>query len=425
MGFHLFQAFGVELEYMLVDRGTLDIRPVADKVLKYAATLPAAEVLEESDGFPSEVRLGPVSLSNELAAHVIELKVAEPAHALAGLDAAFQHAVRTIHELAAGLNACLLPTGMHPWMEPARESTLWPHGHGDYYAAFNRIFDCRGHGWTNLQAVHLNLPFEGDEQFGRLHAAIRALLPILPTLTASSPVMEGRLTGLLDNRVDVYRHNCRRVPSVTGRVIPEPVFSHDEYQLAILGRIYADMRPLDPEGLLAEEWINARGCIARFSRGAIEIRVMDVQECPAADLAICGGVSAVLRALALRSPADLQTLRSLDTAALESILLAVIRDGDRAVISDRDYLRALGWPTASCSAGDLWRDLLGATARGVPGWESWRPWLETILTRGCLARRITDALAGEITRPRLAAVYRQLQQCLEQARPFTGGPPAR
>ena len=48
------------------------------------------------------------------------------------------------------------------------------------YEAYDRIFDCRGHGWANLQAVHLNLPFSGDEEFGRLHAAIRLVLPIMP-----------------------------------------------------------------------------------------------------------------------------------------------------------------------------------------------------------------------------------------------------
>lgn len=418
MGLHLFQAFGVELEYMIVDRATLDVRPLADKALKYAATLPGSQVLEEAEGWPSEVRLGPIALSNELCAHVLEFKVAEPAAALPGLEAHFQEAVRTAHRLLAGLGACLLPSGMHPWMDPAREMKLWPHGHGEYYATFNRIFDCRGHGWSNLQAVHLNLPFEGDEEFGRLHAAIRAVLPILPALTAASPVMDGRITGLLDNRVEVYRHNCRRVPSVTGRVIPEPVYTQGSYETDILGRIYADMRPLDPEGLLAEEWINARGCIARFDRGAIEIRTMDVQECPAADVAICGVVSAVLRALALRPADELRPLAALDTAALESILLMVIRDADRAVIKDRDYLRLLGWRGGSCTAADLWRDLISSSARGGPALESWRPWIETLLAHGCLARRILTALDGDTSREAMTAVYARLQQCLETGAAF-------
>ena len=45
--------------------------------------------------------------------------------------------------------------------------------------AFDRVFGCRQHGFANVQAMQLNLPFRGDLEFGRLHAAIRLLLPIL------------------------------------------------------------------------------------------------------------------------------------------------------------------------------------------------------------------------------------------------------
>ena len=87
--------------------------------------------------------------------------------------------------------------------------------------------------------------------------------------------------------------------------------------------------------------------------------------------------------------------------------------------------RILGWRGVPCTAAALWRDLLGAAARGTPGWDAWRPWLETILTRGCLARRLTEPLAGATSRPAIAAVYARLQQCLELGRAFSGGPPTR
>ena len=103
-----------------------------------------------------------------------------------------------------------MPTGMHPWMDPAREFELWPHGDREIYAAFDRIFDCRGHGWANLQSMHLNLPFADDDEFGRLHAAIRALLPLLPALAASSPFADGHARGLA-------RYAPRRVPHQRAR----------------------------------------------------------------------------------------------------------------------------------------------------------------------------------------------------------------
>src|SRR5690606_34786160 len=125
-----------------------------------------------------------------------------------------------------------------------------------------------------------------DAEFARLHAAIRPVLPLLPALAASSPVVDGHATGTLDNRLAVYAENCRRVPSVSGAVVPEPVYSRADYETGLLGRIYRDLAPLDPAGTLRHEWVNARGAIARFDRSAIEIRLLDTQECPAADIAV-------------------------------------------------------------------------------------------------------------------------------------------
>ena len=79
------------------------------------------------------------------------------------------------------------------------------------------------------------------------------------------------------------------MPSLAGAVVPEPIFTQADYQ-ALLASLYADLAPLDPDGTLHHEWVNARGCIARFDRMALEIRVLDVQECPRADLAIAWAV---------------------------------------------------------------------------------------------------------------------------------------
>lgn len=283
---HLFEAFGVELEYMIVDAQTLAVLPISDKVLYQVA-----------GDYVSQVDLPDVAWSNELVLHVIELKTVEPAPALEPLAEKFHEHIGRVNELLEPLGGRLMPSAMHPWMNPWREMRLWPHEYSPVYEAYHRIFDCRGHGWANLQSVHLNLPFADDAEFGRLHAAIRLLLPIMPALAASSPIMDRHVTGLLDNRLDVYRTNARKVPFCTGLVVPEPVFTQADYQREILQRMYRDIAPLDPEGVLQDEFLNSRGAIARFERGSIEVRVLDVQECPAADLAICQAITSVLRAL--------------------------------------------------------------------------------------------------------------------------------
>ncbi|MHC4769007.1 MAG: glutamate-cysteine ligase family protein, partial [Planctomycetota bacterium] len=171
----LFDGFGIELEYMIVDCETLAVRPIADCVIE-----------AEHGSVSSEIERGPMAWSNELALHLIELKTNGPVPRLSGLAEDFAGEVERIETLLAPLGARLMPTGMHPWMDPTRELRIWPHSGRLIYQTFDRIFDCRGHGWANLQSTHLNLPFANDDEFGRLHAAVRAILPILPALAASS-----------------------------------------------------------------------------------------------------------------------------------------------------------------------------------------------------------------------------------------------
>jgi gamma-glutamyl:cysteine ligase YbdK (ATP-grasp superfamily) len=403
--FGLFERFGVELEYMIVDAETLEVRPIADRLIE-----------DVSGSVAGDVARGRLEWSNELALHLIELKTGTPAKRLAGLDRAFQSEVAFINRWLARRNARLLPTAMHPWMNPRRESRLWPHSNAEIYAAFHRIFNCAGHGWTNLQATHVNLPFRTSAEFRRLHAAVRVLLPILPALAASSPFIEGRVAPVLDMRLDTYRNNCRRIPSVTGRVIPEWVRSPTEYRKTILHRIYRDLAPLDPEAILREEWANARGAIARFERNTIEIRVLDIQECPRADLAILEVIVSVLRRLIDESLSTLTAQSALATADLQRLLSATVRNGGSTRIRHRDFLAAFGVRQSSVTTvRELWWLLLDETA---PPRSWWRSVVETILQEGCLSARILKATGPRPNRARLRSVYGRLAECLKRGEFF-------
>ena len=410
----LFEAVGVELEYMIVDRGTLSVRPIADRLIAAATGAPH-----------SEIERGALAWSNELALHLIELKTNGPAPGLAGLASAFQQGVREANDLLLPLGARLMPSGMHPWMDPAKELVLWPHEYAEVYRSFDRIFGCREHGWANVQSMHLNLPFAGDREFGRLHAAIRVLLPLLPALAASSPLVEGRPTGALDSRLEFYRGHTRRIPSLAADLIPEPVFERAGYEQQIYARIRDDLAAHDPEGRMRSEWMNARGAIARFDRGSIEIRLLDVQECPQADLAIAGAVVGVLRALVAGSLASAEAQRGFPQAPLAAALRETATHADLATLRDEAYLRLLGWKgRAPCRAGDLWRDLVLRTRaeREADGGDA----LAVILDEGCLARRILRRLGAQPGRERVHEVYEELCRCLAEGRllrcPLSGGP---
>jgi len=409
----LFEAVGIELEYMIVDRGTLAVRPIADRLLA-AAQARAGEPAPEVPA--SEIERGALAWSNELALHLVELKTNGPAPGLRGLAAAFQAGVRDANGLLAPQGAQLMPTGMHPWMDPSSELVLWPHEYAEVYRSFDRIFGCREHGWANVQSMHLNLPFDGDREFGRLHAAIRVLLPLLPALAASSPLVEGRPGGALDSRLEFYRGHTRRIPSLVAEVIPEPTFDRAGYEEQIYARIRGDLAAHDREGAMRSEWMNARGAIARFDRGAIEIRLLDVQECPRADMAVAGAVVGVLRALVSGSLASEEAQRGFPHAPLAAMLRETTRCADEALLHDEAYLRLLGWKGASpCRAGDLWRELVQRT-HGEREAADAADALAVILDEGCLARRILGRVGAEPAGDRIREVYAELCRCLADGR---------
>jgi gamma-glutamyl:cysteine ligase YbdK (ATP-grasp superfamily) len=406
---------GVEVEYMVVDSQTLSVLPVVDRVLEGMA-----------GAIVSEVEWGSLAFSNELVLHVLELKTNGPATSFHGLDVSFQAGVARANEQLGPLGGVLLPTAMHPWMDPESETTLWPHEFSPVYETFDRVFGCTGHGWSNLQSTHLNLPFADDGEFGCLHAAMRVVLPLIPGLAASSPLVEGRPTGFLDNRMEMYRMNSRRIPSVAGQIIPEPMFTQVDYEREILGRMYADIAPHDPERILQDEFLNARGAIPRFGRGSIELRVMDVQEAPVADLAMAELASGAVRLLVEEELSSRSLQEGLGVSDLAPVFLHSLKEGERFVVDHPRYLEALGFPGRRASVQDLWWHLLETVAgHDLLLGEASQSTLEGLLKRGPLAREILRALdlsqSGSATPPSreaLREVYGALALCLREGVTF-------
>jgi hypothetical protein len=234
--------------------------------------------------------------------------------------------------------------------------------------------------------------------------------------------MEGRVTGCLDQRLEVYRTNATRVPGMTGAVIPEPVFSRAAYEREILAPLTSAVATLDPSGVLEGEWLNARGAIARFDRDAIEVRLIDTQECPAADVSVAWAVSCVIRALCEERWASAAEQRAFATAPLAALLVEAVRLGPAARVVDPAFARALGWRGAALpSLGELWQALIEGTVATHPesDAELVRP-LQTIVRSGTLSQRILSALGPSPSRARLEGVYRDLCACLEEGRLFPG-----
>ena len=403
---HLFQAYGIELEYMIVDADTLNIRPISDKIL-----------IDQNGKVNGEIDHGEVGWSNELVSHVMELKSNGPKADLTRLKDDFNQNIVTINDLLKKENAVLMPGAAHPWMDPSKETVLWWHDSQEIYKTYDRIFSCKGHGWSNLQSMHIDLPFYDDEEFAKLHTAIRFILPIIPALTAASPILDRKFSGYLDKRLFYYEKNQSRIPAITGKVIPERVFSLHGYQKKIYERITKAISPYDTDHLLKPVWLNSRGAIARFDRGAIEIRVIDIQECPSADLAVAMLIIHLLKLLTSEKWISFSMQQSFETDDLYHIFKDVIIDGGNAGIGDENYVKA--WKAEGVTdVRALWAHIVEMVVSTFPSeMHNWTSILSKI-NSASLAERILKSLNGNYTHENLRRTYGLLVESLGKDRLF-------
>ncbi len=112
----LFEGFGLETEYMIVDKQSLQIQSIADKV-----------IYDLKGAFEREVDLGETKISNDIGLHMLEIKTNGPKNNLENVHKSFQATAEKVNAILSKYNARLLPTGMHPFMKPAQEAVLWPH----------------------------------------------------------------------------------------------------------------------------------------------------------------------------------------------------------------------------------------------------------------------------------------------------------
>ena len=350
-----------------------------------------------------------------MVAHVLELKTNGPTNDLNNLSENFHANVVEINELLKEFKVQLMPTASHPLMNPDTDTQLWKHSYSEVYALYNRIFNCKGHGWSNVQSTHINLPFFNDGEFEKLHAAVRIILPLIPGLCASSPILEGKNTGFKDTRLEYYKTNQKEIPEMTGKVIPENVFTKKDYHQTIFEPIQKAIKPFDTENILDHHFLNSRGAISRFDRNAIEIRLVDIQECPKADIAVCVLIIEVLKLLVNESVVSLEHQKKWEKEPLFDILNDAIKNGENSVITNLDYLQLFGLKEAT-NQQNVWKHLFNLVKGTVN--ESHLEALNTILTQGTLATRILKAIDTDFSEANIKKVYTVLSVCLQKNEVF-------
>jgi gamma-glutamyl:cysteine ligase YbdK (ATP-grasp superfamily) len=310
------EVLGPEHEYSIVNQN-LQVLPISDKIVK-----------QHCGKIVNFIELPEFTFGKELQLHVMEIKANQPFRSPAVFEQTMQNAVTTLNSILRGHGACLLGTGMHPLMK-LDETSVWPHYHRKIYSEYGKIFNLKQHGWLNIQSFHLNLPFQKEADAVKMHNYLVNMCAYLPAVAASSPIFEGKEGSAVDNRLCFYRVNQREVPSVTGGVIPEYFSSLSQYKRDVIERYSKDLAAAGAsKTLLHREWVNSRGVIFRFDRSALEVRVMDEQECIKSDVALACFVRAALRGM-LDSNVEL-----LPRDVLLKDFDAVIHDGLNAKVSN-------------------------------------------------------------------------------------------
>ena len=314
---------GTEHEFSINDY-RFNPLPVSDEILKKIC-----------GSYESEILFGEVKLGKELQKTVLEIIPRSPADNLCVLESHIMSGIKNFYRVFPDQYR-LLGLGMHPLLR-LEQTAVWDHDEGEYYDMYDRLFNIQQHGWLNIQALQINLSYRNKKELVSRYNRIRSLIPYLIAVTASSPFVEGKMTGSMDNRLVYYRKNQKEIPLICNGIIPEKIRTVDDYH-TMQNEIFEKLRERDA-GILCEEWVNSGGVIIRFSRKCVEIKALDEQECIRSDMAVCAFVRSLLRCRTLPVENDTEALRGLTDQA--------IRCGTRGLKPELERLYDIAWKHAT------------------------------------------------------------------------------
>ena len=334
-----------------------------------------------------EVEFGGIRVSKELQKHVLEL-IPASAGSLSRLEENLFQGLQNLFR-ATKNEYHFLGLGMHPLLT-LDQTTFWDHDEQDYYQAYDRLFGIKQHGWLNIQALQINIPYKNEQELVGMFNKIRSLMPYLVAVSAASPLVEGRATSHMDNRLVYYRTNQSQIPQICRGIIPERLDGVQDY-VRINRNIYRELKKQRAE-ILCHEWVNSRGEIVRFTRRCLEIKAIDEQECLHSDMAICAFIMALLRS-------------ELELEEDEGSLLAMLEDGMRrgvaAMRPELERLYALAERNATREE------------------QRYLPLIEKRIEQGSLAEIMVQRLGED---KEILPMLTQLAWCLKENIPYSAEP---
>ena len=369
-------SIGTEHEYSINDRNQRALA-ISDRIIE-----------KISGRVDHETAFGGILVSKELQKHAIELIPNRPG-SLSFLEDNLYHGLCQLYR-ATDYEYSFMGLGMHPLLR-LDETTYWDHDEQEYYQVYDRLFNIRQHGWLNIQALQINIPYQGEEELIAMFNKIRSLMPYLVAVSASSPLVEGKATSYMDNRLVYYRDNQAAIPEICHGILPERLDSTEDY-VKINRGIYARLKKQSAD-ILCREWVNSRGVIVRFTRSCLEIKAIDEQECLRSDMAF----SAFLLAL-LRSDLALEE----DEKSLLSMLEDAMRRGTSGLRPELEKLLRQAEKSATAEE------------------RLYLPLIAKRVEQGSLAELMMQKLEEEgRSEEEIKQLMRQMQWCLKENRPYS------
>jgi carboxylate-amine ligase len=254
---------GIEEEFAILDPGTLSLDQRFEELQEAAASDP---VLSES-------------IAGELIKSEIEIRSGR-GESFADATERQREARARLFRLAAEQDVLLAATGTHPW-SPWQEQQIIDTEHYRRVAAGLQYVAWR----NNTFSLHVHMGVRGADRAVRVCDRLRPVLPELLALSANSPFLDGRNSGLHSVRSQIFTKSFPRCG------IPDPFGGW---------RAYADYVDfLVRTGSIVEQtqiWWSIR---PHHSFGTVELRICDAQSSAAESTALEGLVAACIAQAAL------------------------------------------------------------------------------------------------------------------------------
>jgi carboxylate-amine ligase len=232
---------GIEEEFSILDPATLELMPRFEELRDLGAADP---VLRDA-------------IAGELISSEIEI-ISGPGADLHDALARQRDRRRRLFALASGNGASLGATGTHPWAD-YREQPIIDTDH------YHRVEDGLKYvAWrNNTFSLHVHLGIEGIDRAVRVCDRLRPVLPLLLAISANSPYLDGRDSGLHSARTQAFTKSFPRCG------IPDPFGGWRAYREYI--QFLIDTRSIVE---FTQVWWSVR---PHFSFGTVEVRICDAQ----------------------------------------------------------------------------------------------------------------------------------------------------